>query len=317
MRFISTHHLFIILGLLFYSSCAYVNGDYQVEMVLEKANQKTFTVEESQLTLGILADRLRVYGFSERNFDLHANDNQISAQVRYVDKPKRIKMLLSTRGKLGFCELYYNSAALQERLQRANSTLQKLDNQFAKHTPLLDMFTLSKNMNEPIIGFIEPDKVKQLSKAFQMPAVREFFPPDLTFAIAAKALAGKSKKLYRLYALKAKNRPLLDNRMVLNAYPSLDDAGRAVVLVEMTPKATQEWANITKHYLNKHLAIVMDGRVYAAPLVHQQITNGQARITGNFDQSTAQDLADILELGVLPAPLSIISENVVKRQDGN
>ena len=47
-------------------------------------------------------------------------------------------------------------------------------------------------------------------------------------------------------------------------------------------------------------AIVLDGRVISAPGVNEPILNGQAQISGNFTQETAQDLANVLKYGALP-----------------
>ena len=51
-----------------------------------------------------------------------------------------------------------------------------------------------------------------------------------------------------------------------------------------------------------HLAIVLDGVLQSAPRLQSQITDN-GRITGDFDITEAQDLADIINRGALPAAL--------------
>jgi len=56
MRPILSYVFYLLIILLLHSGCAYVNGDYHMKMVLQKSNQKAFTVRESQVTLNILAN---------------------------------------------------------------------------------------------------------------------------------------------------------------------------------------------------------------------------------------------------------------------
>ena len=51
---------------------------------------------------------------------------------------------------------------------------------------------------------------------------------------------------------------------------------------------------------NNRFAVVLDGLVQTAPGVNSAILNGQASITGNFTQSTATSLANVLNYGALP-----------------
>jgi preprotein translocase subunit SecD len=48
------------------------------------------------------------------------------------------------------------------------------------------------------------------------------------------------------------------------------------------------------------VAIVLDGLVVSAPSINEAIPSGNAQITGNFSQTEAQDLANVLKYGALP-----------------
>jgi SecD/SecF fusion protein len=71
------------------------------------------------------------------------------------------------------------------------------------------------------------------------------------------------------------------------------------------------WAKMTGDNIGKPIAIVMDNIVYSAPFVNGAIPNGSSEITGSFSLTEAQDLADILKSGKLPAPARIVQEQVV------
>jgi preprotein translocase subunit SecD len=68
---------------------------------------------------------------------------------------------------------------------------------------------------------------------------------------------------------------------------------------------TKQFAQTTKDLVGKQspqnqFAIVLDGQVVSAPVVQAEIPTGRAEITGNFSQSEAKDLANVLKYGALP-----------------
>lgn len=57
---------------------------------------------------------------------------------------------------------------------------------------------------------------------------------------------------------------------------------------------------------SSNFAIVLDGIVYSDPYVQAQIPDGQAQISGNFDSTTAKNLANVLKYGALPLTLDVL-----------
>jgi preprotein translocase subunit SecD len=68
---------------------------------------------------------------------------------------------------------------------------------------------------------------------------------------------------------------------------------------------------ITGANVKRRLAIVLDNRVYSAPVIQERIGGGRASITGSFDIKEARDLAIVLRAGALPAPVEIVEERTV------
>ena len=68
---------------------------------------------------------------------------------------------------------------------------------------------------------------------------------------------------------------------------------------------------ITAENVKRRLAIVLDNRVYSAPVIQERIGGGRASITGSFDMKEARDLAIVLKAGALPAPVEIAEERTV------
>jgi SecD/SecF fusion protein len=68
---------------------------------------------------------------------------------------------------------------------------------------------------------------------------------------------------------------------------------------------------MTTRNVGKPVAVVLDNFVYSAPNVNEPITTGNSQIAGSYTTKEAQDLAEILESGKLPAPAKIIQEQQV------
>ena len=87
--------------------------------------------------------------------------------------------------------------------------------------------------------------------------------------------------------------------------------GEPYVSLTLNSKGGQIFANVTATNVGKRLAIVLDGKVISAPVIREAIPSGQAQISGNFAVNEANDLANKLESGALPAPVIVEEERTV------
>jgi len=67
----------------------------------------------------------------------------------------------------------------------------------------------------------------------------------------------------------------------------------------------------TSAKVGRQLAIVLDNNVQSAPVIREPITGGRGQISGRFTFEEAQDLANVLRNGALPAPLKLMEERTV------
>jgi preprotein translocase subunit SecD len=79
----------------------------------------------------------------------------------------------------------------------------------------------------------------------------------------------------------------------------------------LNPSGARLFEQITAANVKRRLAIVLDNRVYSAPVIQERIAGGRASITGSFTIEEARDLAIILRAGALPAPVEIAEERTV------
>ncbi|MBQ3546927.1 MAG: SecD/SecF family protein translocase subunit [Clostridia bacterium] len=78
-----------------------------------------------------------------------------------------------------------------------------------------------------------------------------------------------------------------------------------VVVLELKDSGKQKFSTATKEQLNKTISIWMDDTMISAPTVNQQITDGNAIITGMANAEEAKELADKINAGSLPFALTV------------
>jgi preprotein translocase subunit SecD len=94
--------------------------------------------------------------------------------------------------------------------------------------------------------------------------------------------------------------------------------GQWEIVVSFTGEGQRKFSDLTAATLGKQVAIVLDGVTISAPTIQSRI-DGDAQITGSFDQKSAQDLANTLKYGALPlsfqpGQVEIISPTLGKDQ---
>jgi preprotein translocase subunit SecD len=160
---------------------------------------------------------------------------------------------------------------------------------------------------------IDDKNVDRLSRMLERPEVRRILPIDLQILIGAKPDEFYAKQQVTLYDVYGVSRePLLTGDVIEEAYPSFDPASTLpVVNMSMNTDGAERWAAITGANVGKRIAIVLDGRVYSAPVVQGKIPNGNSQISGMSGAQEANVLAVVLKAGALKAPVKIIEERVV------
>lgn len=109
-----------------------------------------------------------------------------------------------------------------------------------------------------------------------------------------------------------KKRTLLTGAQLTDARVQIDSQyNEPYVSIAFDKKGAQIFEKITEENVKKRLAIVLDNRVYSAPVIQEKIAGGQARITGRFSAEEANDLSIALRAGALPAPVKILEERTV------
>jgi SecD/SecF fusion protein len=195
--------------------------------------------------------------------------------------------------------------------------------QIPADNPLLEILQINTQGQAPaLMGYAEKNKKVLIDSFLKRPEAMAQFPRDLTFAWSKDPITDPTTKkptnVYELYAIKKegnRQEAPLSGDNVVQAYADSDqNTGKMVVSLRMDGEGAKTWAAMTTKAAqasNREIAITLDGEVISCPGVNEPITGGSSQISGSFNLEEAKDLANLLEVGKLPAETRIIQESVI------
>ncbi len=299
-------------------------------------------------SFNVLRNRIDRFGVTQPNIQKLGNSGRILVELPGVKEPERVRKLLQGTASLEFWATYDNTE-IEPYLAEANATLatllagveetaveetaaegddllaqelQQAENDAAaeeavrKQNPLFSVLQPSGARGYACIGYAHYADTALVNKYLAMPQVKQLFPPEFKAMWSVKAsVLDPNQNIFELVAIKATSRDgkaPLDGGSVTDARISYGNTGGSPsVSMSMNAEGANVWARMTKENIGKQIAIVLDGMVYSYPTVNSEITGGSSEISGNFTVEEAEDLANVLKSGKLPAPATIIQEQVV------
>ncbi len=186
---------------------------------------------------------------------------------------------------------------------------------FQKENPFFALFQFPQQLppNSPLCGYARIQDTAKINRYMRLPEVQNILPEDLKFYWTAKPEVEESQ-LLALIAIKGNrdNQPPLSGDVIVDTKQDFDQNGKnPIVNMTMNTEGAKIWKRLTTDYLNKSIAIVLDGLVYTYPTVNSVISNGNSQITGRFTIEEAKDLANLLKAGKLPVAAKIEGEEIV------
>lgn len=176
-------------------------------------------------------------------------------------------------------------------------------------------YTTDDVPNEGEFSFrIISDSLDRFNEILNRPEIKPLIPLDYKITVEAKPdsrlLKESNVQVFEFYCLKRE--PELTGEVITDALQSFDPTSNApMVNMTMNDDGAERWARITGANLKKRIAIVLDERVYSAPVVQAKITGGRSQITGMANMQEARLLEVVLKAGALKAPVQIVEERVV------
>jgi SecD/SecF fusion protein len=155
----------------------------------------------------------------------------------------------------------------------------------------------------------------QMNRVLHSEEARNVLPPNMALLYINKPVEANGQQFLRLVAVKKDRTGAIaapiGGEVVSDARQDYDQTGRPEVSMSMNPSGARKWQKMTGANIGKQVAVVLDDVVYSDPVVQSEISGGNTSISGNFTIDEAQDLAQVLKAGKLPAPTRIVEEAVV------
>ena len=194
-----------------------------------------------------------------------------------------------------------------------DAVAQKATEAAKKDNPLFAMLTPSGAQSGCTVGYAQALDTAEINSLLTSDVAKQIFPADLSLKWGVKAF-DKAGKIFVLYAIRTtgpNGRAPLEGEVVTDAKDEFDNYGNPIVTMKMNTEGARKWAAITEANVNHCVAVVLDNLVYSAPNVMNKIDGGNTQISGNFTTTETKDLANVLQSGKMPAPASIIQEDIV------
>ncbi|HEX8905168.1 MAG TPA: hypothetical protein VF771_10025, partial [Longimicrobiaceae bacterium] len=178
-----------------------------------------------------------------------------------------------------------------------------------------DSLTTSRPLESKFAGqgsggqiLIDTAQVATVQKYLALPQVQALLPRGAQFLWGMPS-AEDQKGFASLWYV---NRDaIMTGEHLQNAQAQTDQFNRPIVAFELSRRAGRRFEKETGDHLHEQMAIVLDDRVYTAPVINGAInTRGQIEL-GKASMEDASDLALVLRAGALPAPLHIVEERSV------
>ncbi|MCW5781900.1 MAG: protein translocase subunit SecD [Nitrospirales bacterium] len=134
--------------------------------------------------------------------------------------------------------------------------------------------------------------------------------PDGAEILFETAISEPDGRAYSIPYLVKKDAVLIGD-VLQDARVTIGDFNEPIVSITFDSKGAREFDELTAANIGKRMAVVLDGKVYSAPVIRDRISGGRAIIEGTFSTAEANDLAVVLRAGALPAPLKTLQDLTV------
>ncbi|MBN1132504.1 MAG: protein translocase subunit SecDF [Bacteroidales bacterium] len=269
---------------------------------IEQANSMLAGITKAEDLLG---PEETVTGESETGIGEDALIEELQEEERFLDTEQE-ELLLDTAGLDLLSDIDTAADYSAEEMQ-----FMKENPLFALLRPYVDN---SGNLIPTcVVGVAELKDTATINEYLSIPQIRQLFPSDLRFVWHFQTMSPENPYIL-LHALKAtrNGQPVLSGSYITDARADADPYGSGFeVNMSMNSEGAKKWANITRENVGKPIAVVLDEVVYSYPSVREEIRGGSSSISGNFTQTEAEDLANILKSGKMPARARIESSEVI------
>ena len=260
----------------------------------DRKEMEEFAVDQA---LETIRGRVDQFGVAEPSI-FRVGNRGIVVQLPGVQSPERAKRIIGKTALLEFLLLDEESNFFEQFKDKLEKD---------KRTGIsISYEQTSKNTNQAYLWSRNYDKLSSFVKEITVPEGRKIF-------IGQSGTDGRRRggtSVWRTYLLHGET--LLSGDLLRDARVRIDTRyNTPFISLRFSSEGARIFEDVTSANVGKRLAIILDDKVYSAPVIRERITGGNAVIEGNFTMEEARDLATVLRAGALPAPVKIEEERSV------
>lgn len=239
---------------------------------------RTHAVEQS---LEIIRNRIDQFGVAEPVI-IRQGEAEIVVQLPGVKDPKRALKLLGETAQLEFKRVADAAGINLYQLADESLKAEQWNGEWKDHNEVVKLNrALQNRLPENTKIYIEKDTDPKTGRVIIRPILLD-------------------------------EQILMTGEMVKNAQVRISNQfNEPYVSIDFTSRGGRVFAKLTEENVGKRMAIVLDDIVRSAPVIREKILGGSAQISGSFTHEDAADLAIVLRVGALPAPVDIIQNMTV------
>ena len=248
--------------------------------------------------IGTIRNRLDEFGLSEPSVTQQGQDNILVQLpgIKTLQEEQRARDLIAKPAHL-------QMMAVDEERNARVSTMSEVE---------------AQKYNDVILPFVNSGELQKLEKTLSTlkdellttqvdSAQYEKLEADI--ASLEQDIRAKKAQSHQVILLKAV--PILDGEMLTDARAGFDQNNQPIVSFSLDAKGAKIFGDFSGANVGKRMAIVLDGKVYSAPVIRERIGGGSGQISGGFSVEEASDLAIALKSGALPAPMEVLEKRSV------
>jgi len=304
-----------------------LQGGVHIKLEVDKSNlPEEEAVDVVERAMQVISNRVNEFGVTEPIIQQEGED-RIIVELPGLKDIDRAMTLINQTAQLEF-RLLRDGSELRAAVERIDALLAARDpasvpadtadtnalipevDTSAERNPFLSLIDLSDN---EII--VPASNVARVDEILAQPQVQSFIPDGAEIRGGVMRTTASGQRVRSYYYMQAQ--PELTGAVLADAFPQtgsgsdIGSMGVASVGFTTTDDGARTFSRVTGNNIGRRLAIVLDGRVFSAPVIQGRIPNGRGEITGINSLEEARDLAIVLRAGALPAPMEIISKFVV------
>ena len=298
----------------------------------------------------VLRNRIDKFGVTQPNIQRLDNRSRILIELPGATDIERVKFQLESTAQLEFYKTHFAGDVVEylfnannalkdiikpsETVAQQTDTVKNSDNAIEEllateedtiapadaNNPLFKIFQFNPSVQQypqaSVLGYASIEDTATVDRYLSMSEIVRMRPLNLRFTKFRWGIPEDSEsKIVPLYALESDRagEPAIQGDIVSDSRQQYTQAGLPSVGIDFEGQGPSQWAKLTREVAQdgNAIAIVLDDIVYSAATAKQEIPNGATEISGNFTVNKAQDLANVLKAGKLPASAKIISYDVV------